>query len=130
MSNEPIVIIGSGAGGGLAAKFMAEHDYPVVVLEKGQDCYIYGKDEKGKAVIESTYFSNDELKLRSRYLTVHDPVIEPRTFRERTGRARPSQVSPTDVVVGGATITYGALCSTRASVRFCYVVEVRAGGRR
>ncbi len=107
MSNDSIVIIGSGAGGGMAAKLLAEQGHDVKVLEKGQDFYSYTDETAQK--IESTNFSNDELKFRSRYLTLQDPLIEPRTLRDIEGVAQRAQVSPTDVAVGGSTITYGAI---------------------
>ena len=86
MSNDSIVIIGSGAGGGMAAKLLAEQGHDVKVLEKGQDFYSYTDETAQK--IESTNFSNDELKFRSRYLTLQDPLIEPRTLRDIEGVAQ------------------------------------------
>ncbi|MGB2939676.1 MAG: GMC family oxidoreductase [Candidatus Dormiibacterota bacterium] len=96
-----ILIVGSGAGGGIAAWVLAEAGFKVVVLEKGP-------------WLTESAFSNDDVKFGYRDFYTQDIRIEPRTFR--TNSLQPAQVnhaSPLSRCVGGGTFHYGA-----ASFRF------------
>jgi choline dehydrogenase-like flavoprotein len=96
-----VLIIGSGAGGGIAAWVLAEAGFKVVVLEKGP------------WLTEET-FSNDDVKFGYRDFYTQDILIEPRTFRvDSFQQAQVNHVSPLSRCVGGGTLHYGA-----ASFRF------------
>ena len=102
-----MVIIGSGAGGGIAAKILAEGGLKVLLLEKGENHYVGLDRPKG---ILSNRFSNDELKFMHRQFIDQDPRIEPRTFRpsESEEASFVGSVNTLAVTVGGSTVDYAA----------------------
>ena len=77
------IVIGSGAGGSMAARAFAKKGLRVLVLEKGENHY--RSLESGS--LDTTY-SNDELKLGTRNLITPDPLLEPRSFRTSAERVR------------------------------------------
>ena len=105
MSGAPdAVVIGSGAGGGIAAKVLAEGGLRVLLLEKGESFFV--GLERSDAPPESL-FSNDELKLVHRDFIDQDPRIEPRTFRRDEGApVFVGKVNTLGVTVGGGSIHY------------------------
>ncbi len=95
-----VCIVGSGAGGGIAAYVLAKAGARVLVLEKGP--WLTERD-----------FGDDELRFGERNLIDQDPLIEPRTFRDRPEEG-PHQfvgkVLPVSRCVGGGSVHYGAVC--------------------
>ncbi|MBI2891121.1 MAG: GMC family oxidoreductase [Nitrospirae bacterium] len=108
MVREPVdaVVVGSGAGGSIVAKVLAEHGLQVVVLEKGRNRY---RGLGGPTHAIRTDLANDELKI-VRYFLGNDPIIEPRTFREteEVERSHTGQVQAIPCTVGGGTVHYDA----------------------
>lgn len=96
-----VLVVGSGAGGGIAAWVLAEAGFRVTVLEKGP-------------WLTETAFSNDDVKFGYRDFFTQDVLIEPRTFRQTAEQvAHVNHVSPLSRCVGGGSVHYGA-----ASFRF------------
>jgi choline dehydrogenase-like flavoprotein len=95
-----VCVVGSGAGGGIAAYVLAKSGARVLVLEKGP--WLTEDD-----------FGDDELRFGERNLIDQDPLIEPRTFRDRPEEG-PHQfvgkVLPVSRCVGGGSVHYGAVC--------------------
>lgn len=95
-----VVIVGSGAGGGIAAYVLAEAGLSVVVIEKGP----WATPQN---------FGDDELRFGDRNFIDQDPLIEPRTFRDTAEQGDHTYVG--DVLdvsrcVGGGSVHYGAVC--------------------
>ena len=96
-----VLIVGSGAGGGIAAWVLADAGFRVTVLEKGP-------------WLTETAFSNDDVKFGYRDFYTQDILVEPRTFRQSAEfPAQVNHVSPLSRCVGGGSFHYGA-----ASFRF------------
>jgi choline dehydrogenase-like flavoprotein len=90
------VIIGSGAGGGIAAMVRALAGDEVVVFEKGP--WWRGQ-----------HFSDDEIKFGSRGMINLDPRIHPRTARIAGSDAYRGRILPSSQCVGGGTVHYAAM---------------------
>jgi choline dehydrogenase-like flavoprotein len=100
------VVIGSGAGGSIAAMELARAGWQVVVFEKGPN-YFTNLDGEGPI---GTLFSNDDLKMNARYFAGPDPLVYPRTWRpvgapevQHTGA-----VNELPQLVGGGTVHWDA----------------------
>jgi choline dehydrogenase-like flavoprotein len=99
-----VVIIGSGAGGGIVAKILAEEGLKVLLLEKGEN-HFAGLDLPGNNV--RNRLGNDELKFVHRDFIDQDPRIEPRTYRSSEGdEPFVGKVNSLAATVGGGTIHY------------------------
>ena len=103
---ERAVVVGSGAGGGIAAMVLAERGWDVVVMEKGPN--FVGRI--GRPNPRSLY-SNDELKSNIRGFEDPDTIAEPRTYRRSASDAKPAAVGDINDLpstVGGGTIHWDA----------------------
>ncbi len=74
-----VVIVGSGPAGSTTADVLTAAGRSVVMLEKGRN-HLLALD----APFDSLgHVSNDEIKFMFRYFLGPDPILEPRTFRNR-----------------------------------------------
>lgn len=87
-----VVIIGTGATGGTAAKVLSERGLKVVGLDRGP--WLKPKD-----------YSGDEIKYVNRNFLVPDPILNPRTYRQSADeKAELSSFSMLPQMVGGGTV--------------------------
>ncbi len=97
-----VVIVGSGAGGGMVAWLLASQGWSVALIEKGRNPY----PTLGTDGFQGSLLGNDEVK-HERFYAFQDPMIEPRTFRSSsTEEAARVHLQPLGVGVGGGTIFY------------------------
>ena len=108
LTSPDAVIIGSGAGGGIAAKILAEGGMKVLLLERGDNHFVGLDRPEG---IVTNHFGNDELKFQHRAFLYHGPRINPRTFRRSEDEETffVGDVNSLASTVGGSTIDYAAL---------------------
>jgi choline dehydrogenase-like flavoprotein len=109
MTPASVVIVGSGAGGSVAAWALASAGHPVLVLERGRNLFT----DLGGPGGPGTLLWGDEVA-RARFLEQQDPLLEPRTFRTpdetRRGLARSfvGDVNDLPATVGGGTVHWDA----------------------
>ncbi len=97
-----MIIVGSGAGGGVAAYVLANAGWKVALFEKGRNPF----PSLGKTPLTGSLLGNDEVR-RRRYYAFHDPLIEPRTLRTTDADdAVLTEVQGLGVGVGGGTLQY------------------------
>jgi choline dehydrogenase-like flavoprotein len=105
VTGRKVAIVGSGAGGSIAAMVLAEAGHDVTIFEKGAN-YVGALDKKAPP----SELSNDELKGVRDFLRP-DPDGDPRTYRWNAGEAEPRSVGPVQPMpqtVGGATVHWDA----------------------
>ena len=92
------MIVGSGAGGGIASYVLTRAGARVCVLEKGP-------------WLAPEHYGDDELRFGDRNLIEQDPLIEPRTFRNSPTTASTCTWARAWIsrCVGGGTVHYGAV---------------------
>jgi choline dehydrogenase-like flavoprotein len=101
-----VIVIGSGAGGSMAAMEFAQAGWQVTVFEKGPNHF---GDLGGQGPVR-TVFSNDDLKMNVRYFAGPDPLVFPRTWRPvgATAAQYTGGVDELPQTVGGGTVHWDA----------------------
>jgi gluconate 2-dehydrogenase alpha chain len=124
-----VVIIGSGAGGSVAARTLAlVGGKKVLILEHGNN-YFIGLDDPTPNM-PLPLFSNDEIKLSLRGFIQQDALLEPRSFRQRdeTPAVFHPDVNTLPKTVGGAAVHADMKYPRFNVVDFRLASELRAKG--
>jgi choline dehydrogenase-like flavoprotein len=98
------IVIGAGAGGGVAAGVLATRGWKVALLEKGRNSYPTIADPE----LRGSLYGNDEVRVRRNY-AYQDALVEPRVYCDGPDGApvvRP--VQHLGVCLGGGTVQYDA----------------------
>ncbi|TMA34417.1 MAG: GMC family oxidoreductase [Deltaproteobacteria bacterium] len=102
MATKRAIVIGSGAGGSMAARALARSGkFKVTIFEKGTN-YFTNLTHPDVSQVK-TRFSNDELKFGTRSWISPDPLVDPRSFRTSTSVDREfvGEVNTLPQTVGG-----------------------------
>ena len=129
LSQFDVIIIGSGAGGSMAARTLTVvGGKKVLILESGPN-YFMGLDDPAPNM-PVPLFSNDEIKLSVRGLIDQDPLLEPRTFRTSSSvdASLNEDVNTLPRNVGGAAVHADMKYPRFNAVDFRIAFELHAKG--